>query len=142
MADRDITDAVPDNVQASKEEGKKSSRKIFLIYSASPENDYLVQGLVGKFVKKNDIEPIYIIEETVEGFDKLIEGSDTIVAFITKDMVKPEKRIPLLLQDNKKLVVYVESGADVPQEIKNRYELHYFSRDRTGELLLQVMEQV
>jgi len=142
LADRDITDAVPDNVQASKEEGKKSSRKISLIYSASPENDYLVQGLVGKFVKKNDIEPIYIIEETVEGFDKLIEGSDTIVAFITKDMVKPEKRIPLVLQDNKKLVVYVESGADVPQEIKNRYELHYFSRDRTGELLLQVMEQV
>jgi len=121
--------------------GKVAPKKICLIYSASPENDYLIQGLVGKFLKKNGIEPIYLAEEAGEGGEELLEGSDAIFAFITRDMVRPENRLPQVrIGDKRKMVVYVESGADVPQVVKDRHELQYFSRDRTGELLLQMLE--
>jgi len=116
---------------------KRGPKRICLIYSASPENDYLIQGLVGKFLEKNGIEPVYM----AGGRDETIGEYDAIVAFMTKDMVGPEK---ILTQFQKgysgKLAVYVESGADVPREVKDRHELLYFSRDRTGELLLQMFE--
>lgn len=129
--------------KAGKKAGKRAPKKICLIYSASPENDYLIQGLVGKFLNKNGIEPVYIAEEAGEGRDKILEESDTIFAFLTRDMVRPEKRLPQVrMGDKRKMVVYVESGADVPQEVKDRHELQYFSRDRTGELLLQMLEMI
>lgn len=142
LSNDDLAATAPDDTRTGKEGSEKDSRKIVLIYSASPENDYLVKGLVGKFLKKNDIEPIYMVEETIPGWDELLEGSDAIFEFITKDVVWSEKRFPKVPEDKRKLVVYVESGAEVPQEIKNRYELQYFSRDRTGELLIQIMEHI
>jgi len=129
--------------KAGKRAGKRGPKKICLIYSTSPENDYLVWGLVGRFLRKNDIEPTYLAEELGEGRDRTLKEFDTIIAFITRDMARPEKRLPQVQKgDRRKLAVYVESGTDVPQEVKDRYDLQYFSRDRTGELLIQISELI
>jgi len=155
LTEGDLVKAV--SLQVSRGEGKGEPRKVrkkgavrrkgpkrmCLIYSASPENDYLIQGLVGRFLNKNGIETIYMAEAAGEGRDESLGESDTIVAFITKDMVGPEKRLPQVrMGDRRKLFIYVESGADVPKEVKDSHELRYFSRDRTGELLLQLLDLI
>lgn len=153
LTEDDLVKAVSKSLQAGEGEPKKavkkarrkrgSSKKMCLIYSASPENDYLIQDLVGKFLNKNGIETSYSVKAAGEGRDESLSEFDTIVAFITKDMVGLEGGLPQVqMGDRRKFVVYVESGADVPQEIKDRHELRYFSRDKTGELLLQLLDQI
>jgi hypothetical protein len=141
LRDDDLAKA-EEAAQEGKGEGDGGVRKITLIHSASPEDRYLIEGLIGKFLKKNNLEPIYV---TGEG-DGAFEGgnSNLIIAFITKDMARPEKRIPQATagEGRTRTVVYVETGVDAPREIKNRYDLKFFSRDRTGELLLQIMEDL
>ncbi|MGQ9514683.1 MAG: hypothetical protein ACUVTL_06500 [Thermoproteota archaeon] len=118
-------------------EKKEGMKKISIVYSSSPDNEYLAENLVGKFFRELGYEPTYSTDRDEE---RSLDDSDIIFAFFTKDSVGYEKYIKRLeMGPRRKIVVCTESGVDVPQEIKNRFEIRYFSRDRTGELLIDLL---
>ncbi|MBO3804113.1 MAG: hypothetical protein JTT11_09670 [Candidatus Brockarchaeota archaeon] len=123
----------PDLPPARKGKGKKVS----IVYLSNPENEYLAENLVGRFFKELDIEPTYV---TDKGGGEIPGDADAVFALFTKDAARSEEYAKRLENSpRRRTVVYAESGADMPQEIGNRFETRYFSRDRTGELLIEMV---
>jgi hypothetical protein len=125
------------DMSSSKRVGKK---KASITYLSNPENEYLAENLVGKFLKELDIEPTYVTDKMDRNGDRKLDDADIVLAFFTKDAEKSEEYVKQLeMGPRRKMIVYAESGVDLPQAIGKRFEIRYFSRDRTGELLIEII---
>jgi hypothetical protein len=115
-------------------------KKASIAYLSNPENEYLAENLVGKFLKELDIEPTYVTDKMDRNCYRKLGNADIVFAFFTKDAEKSEEYVKQFeMGPRRKTIVYAESGVDLLQVIGKRFEIRYFSRDRTGELLIEII---